>query len=318
MSERSERTIRHRVTEVVLITGASSGIGRATAQAYARRGASLVLAARSRRTLAETERECRDAGAADVLVVPTDVTDARRCDALVAAAVDRFDVVDVCVHSAAVIAYGKFLDVPATVFDRAVTTNLLGTANVARSVLPVMREQRRGTLVVVGSVLGRVTVPYLSSYVTGKWGVRGLTRLLSQEMRDVPGVHVTSVSPGAVNTPVYTQAGSYSGRGGRPPPPVDPPEKVAAAVLRAAGRRRGEIAVGLANPLMVLGHTLLPAVYDAIVGPLVRAGGMTGRGVEPHPGNVLEPSMRGEAVHGPWSGWGLLGRRTKEDPPWQQ
>jgi NAD(P)-dependent dehydrogenase (short-subunit alcohol dehydrogenase family) len=295
---------------VVVVTGATSGIGRATALAYARQGSRLVLAARSRRTLADTERECRAAGAADVLVVPTDVTRSRQCDALAAAAVDRFDVVDVCVHAAAVVAYGTFLDVPVEVFDRAVTTNLLGTANVARSVLPVMRDQRRGTLVVVGSVLGQVTVPYLSAYVTGKWGVRALTRTLGQEMRDVPGVRVRSVSPGSVNTPVYTQAGSYSGRGHRPPPPVDPPEKVAAAVLRAAGRRRREVSVGWANPVMVAGHTLLPAVYDALVGPLMRVAGVTGQRRPPSPGNVLEPHEPGEAVHGPWSGWGHLGRRN--------
>ena len=162
--------------------------------------------------------------------------------------------VDVCVHSAALIAFGEFLDVPPEVFDHVVTTNVLGTANVARAVLPGMRERDAGVLVVVGSVLGRISVPQLITYCTGKWAVRGLTRMLSQSVRDRRGVRVVGVAPGATNTPVYAQAANVTGRAARPPLPVDPPEKVARAVLRAAdGRRRGEASVGLANPVMVLG-----------------------------------------------------------------
>ena len=101
--------------------------------------------------------------------------------------------VDVCVQSAALIAFGEFLDVPAEVFDRVVTTNVLGTANVARAVLPGMRERDDGVLVVVGSVLGRISVPQLITYCTSKWAVRGLTRMLSQSVRDRSGVRVVGV-----------------------------------------------------------------------------------------------------------------------------
>ena len=294
--------------QVVLVVGASSGIGRATAHEYSARGAHLVLAARSRDALEDAAQECLDRGAASATVEVVDVADGTA----VASAVDRVLAehgrIDVCVHSAALIAFGEFLDVPAEVFDRVVTTNVLGTANVARAVLPGMRERDDGVLVVIGSVLGRISVPQLITYCTGKWAVRGLTRMLSQSVRDRRGVRVVGVAPGATNTPVYAQAANVTGRAARPPVPVDPPEKVARAVVRAAdGRRRGETSVGLANPVMVLGHELLPAVFDLLVGPLMGLLALTREPMAPHEGNVLSPTPEGESTHGPWSGAGVLG-----------
>ena len=140
----------------------------------------------------------------------------------------------------------------------------------------------------------------MSSYVAGKWGVHGLVRTLQIEARRTPGVDVSLVSPGGVDTPVYAQAGSYTGRVGRPPPPVDPPEKVARAVVRAIERPRREVSVGLANGLTVTGFRLLPGVFDVLVTPLMRWGGQSRQRVGPHPGNVLEPQPAGEAVHGQW------------------
>ncbi len=300
--------------QVVLVVGASSGIGRATAHRYAARGAHLVLASRSRDALERAAQECLDRGAASATVEVVDIADGPAVEEAVQRVLAEHGRIDVCVQSAALIAFGEFLDVPADVFDRVVTTNVLGTANVARSVLPGMRERDDGVLVVVGSVLGRISVPQLITYCTGKWAVRGLTRMLSQSMRDRSGVRVVGVSPGATNTPVYAQAANVTGRAARPPVPVDPPDKVAGAVLRAADhRRRGEVSVGLANPVMVLGHDLLPPVFDLLVGPLMGLLALTRRPMEPHTGNVVDPTPQGESTTGPWTGGGLLGldRRAK-------
>ena len=237
---------------VVLVTGASSGIGRATAVQLARPGARLVLASRSAPALAAGRARLRPAGAPRCWWCrPTWPTPAA-VDALFATAVERFGRVDAVVHSAAVVAYGRFEDVPAEVFDRALDVNLLGTANVARTALRLFRDQGGGRLVLVGSLLGKIATPYMSSYVAGKWGVHGLVRTLQIEARQTPGVDISLVSPGSVDTPVYAQAGSYTGRVGRPPPPVDPPEKVARAVVRAIERPRREVSVGLANGLTVI------------------------------------------------------------------
>jgi NAD(P)-dependent dehydrogenase (short-subunit alcohol dehydrogenase family) len=286
------------------VTGATSGIGRATALALAERGDRLVLLARSAETLEETARECRARGAVATPVV-ADVADAAAVEEAFAAAAREHGRVDAVVHSAAVLAYGRFEDVPAEVFDRALAVTLGGTANVARSALGHFRSDPgpqggRGSLVVVGSLLGKIAVPFMSSYVTAKWGVHALVRTLQIEARGEPGIAVSLVSPGGVNTPVYRQAGTYLGWHGRPPPPVDPPQKVARAVLRAIDRPRRDDGVGVANPVVVLGFRALPVVFDAWVTPLMRVGGISRDAAAPGPGNVLDAAPHGEAVHGAW------------------
>lgn len=287
----------------IMVTGASSGIGRATALALARGGASLVLVSRSAQALSRVEAECRSLGGAASYVV-ADVSEA----AAVSAAFEQARAegpLDAVVHSAAALSYGRFEQVPAEVFDHAIATTLGGTANVARSALTMFRaDGERGELVVVGSLLGKIATPYMSSYVTAKWGVHGLIRTLQIEARATPEIHISLVSPGGVDTPVYRQAGTYLTRHGRPPPPVDPPEKVADAVVSALARPRRERSVGIANGLVVAGFRVLPGVFDAIVTPLMRLGGLSGSNVEPTPGNVLDPSLDGEAVHDGWHRWG--------------
>jgi len=291
---------------VVLITGASSGIGRATALAFARQGTRLVLAARPSASLTEVSAQCVTEGGS-AIAVPTDTADAGAVDALFQAAVEAYGRVDAVVHSAAVVAYGRFDEVPADVFDRVMQTNLIGTANVARAALRLFRIQQGGSLVVVGSLLGKIAVPYMSSYVTSKWALHGLVRVLQIEAKHTPGISVSMVWPGSVNTPAYAQAANYAGREGRPPPPVDPPEKLARAIMRAVDHPRREISVGLPNHLVVFGFRALPAVYDALVTPLMRVGGLSQRPIGPSTGNVFEPQAGGNAVHGYW---GRLGLRT--------
>ena len=284
----------------VLVTGASSGIGRATAHRIADSGGRLVLASRSASALEQVRQECVARGAADVLVVPTDVGDREAVDELFATAIRDLGRVDGVVHAAGALAYGRFEDIPAEVFDRTLTTNVVGTANVARSALRVFGEQGGGSLVVVGSVLGKMTSAFMAPYASSKWAVHGLVRTLQIEARRTPGVGITIVSPGGVNTPIYNLAGSYTGRAGQPPPPVDQPEKVAAAIVKALESPRREVSVGLANPVMVLGFRLLPAVFDVLVTPLMRRLGQSRHRVQPGPGNVLEPPAEGHAVRGDW------------------
>jgi len=284
---------------VVVITGASSGIGRATAIASAGRGDRLVLAARARESLLAAEAECRARGA-ETLVVPTDVADPDAVEKLLTAAAEHFGRVDAVVHSVTVMAYGRFTDLPAPVFDQVIAVTLTGAANVARTALRTFQGQGGGNLVVVGSLLGKIAVPYMSSYVTAKWGLHGLVRTLQVEARETRGVGISLVSPGGVDTPVYSQAATYLNRDGRPPPPVDSPEKVARAVLRALDRPRRDRSVGVANPVIILGFRILPAVYDRLVGPLMRLGGLSEEGVPPNEGNVFVPQPAGDATHGRW------------------
>ncbi|MEU4689152.1 SDR family NAD(P)-dependent oxidoreductase [Actinoplanes sp. NPDC023714] len=268
----------------VVITGASSGVGRAVALAYAEQGARLVLAARSRPPLEAVAQACREAGASFVRVAAADVNDPAAVDAI------PDGEVDVWVHTAAVMAYGRFEDVPADVFNKVVETDLIGAANVARTALAVFRRQGRGVLIYGGSLLGTVVTPYTSSYVTSKWGLRALVRSLRLETRDAPDIHVCLVSPGSVDTPIYRTAANFAGRYGQPPPPVDSPEKVARAIVRCARKPRAVVTVGLANRIIQFGFVAMPPVYDALVGPLMRVGGLSREEVTPHEGNVFAPA----------------------------
>ncbi|SFL10624.1 SDR family NAD(P)-dependent oxidoreductase [Geodermatophilus ruber] len=285
---------------VVLVTGASSGIGRATVHTVAGRGDRLVLVARGREALEETAAEARAAGAADVLVRPADVADAEALQGTVDTAVERFGRLDVVVHAAQTMAYGRIEDVPRRVFEAVVDTGLHGTANVARAVLPIFRRQGAGHLVVVSSLLASVTAPLMGTYAAAKWGQLGLVRTLQQEVRDVPGVHVSAVAPGGVNTPIYHQAGTWAGSTGRPPPPVYSAARVARAVVARLDRPRRLVQSGVANPLVIGAFRLLPAVYDALVGPLFRALALAGDGAPPSEGNVFASRSEGNRRDGRW------------------
>ncbi len=257
---------------VVLITGASQGIGRATAELYAARGAQLVLCARSADALAEVRRVCEDLGA-NVVVVVTDVAEDTQVERAVAAGLARFGRLDVCVHVAGVAAYGHHTDTAADVFAHVITTNLVGAANVARASLAVFRAQGVGTLVVVGSVLGRVAVPGMGAYVASKWGLRGLVRVLQQENRDLPGVRVTSVAPGSVRTSIHSRAVGGADQGATAPPPSTSTRAVARAIRAAAHRGSGERDVdafgGMANKVLAAAFTVVPGVFDRLIGPLM-------------------------------------------------
>ena len=291
---------------VVVVTGASSGIGRATAIQLSRSGSVVVLASRSESALLAAQQDCAPGM---TTVVPTDVSRRHEVDALMDEAIRVHGRVDAVVHAAAVLAYGRFEDVPAEVFDSALQTTLVGTANVARSALRVFAAQGGGSLVVVGSLLGKIATPYMSSYLTAKWAVHGLVRCLQIEARTTSGTDISLVTPGGVNTPVYLQAGTYVRRHGRPPPPVVSPERVADAIVRRLDRPARETNVGPANSLTVLGFRFLPGVFDRIVTPLMRAGGLSPQDVPHTAGNVLQPQPSGEAVHGPWDNvLGSVGR----------
>jgi NAD(P)-dependent dehydrogenase (short-subunit alcohol dehydrogenase family) len=289
--------------QVVLVIGASSGIGRASAVQFAERGASLVLVSRSATTLADAAADCRVAGARAVEVVVADVLDPDAVQAAVDRATGTFGRLDVVVHAATVMAYGRIEDVQPDVFERVVDTAVLGTFNVFRSVLPVLRAQRRGDVVVVSSLLASITAPTMGAYVTAKWGQLGLIRTLQQELRELPDVHVSAVAPGGVTTPIYDQAATVLGNTGHPPPPVYTPERVARAVVDRVANPRRLKQSGFLNPVIIAGFRLFPPVFDVLVGPLLRVFGMARDTVPPTTGNVFAPVPEKESTRGDY--WGI-------------
>lgn len=280
-----------RSAPTVVVTGASSGIGRATALAYGRRGCHVVLVARSRDLLEEAAEECRAAGAASATATVADVLDADAMDGVMAEARGVTGELDVVVHAAMVMAYGRIEDLPLEVLDRVMDTATHGTARVARSALGVFRAQGRGSLVIVTSLLASVAVPGIGAYVTGKWAQAGLARVLQLETRDADDIVVSTVSPGGVDTPIYWRAANVEGPVGAPPPPVYSPERVADAVVRASEHRRRRMSVGVLNPVVVFGSRFVGPLYDALVGPLYRKLAHGDTDVAPTDGNVFRPSQ---------------------------
>src|SRR3954449_2632867 len=169
-------------TSTVVITGASSGIGRATALAFAEAGSNVVLAARREEPLRAAAQECERRGAS-ALAVPTDVRDAAAVNRLGSAAAERFGRIDVWVNNAAVTLFSRFEAAPADLWREVMETNFFGYANGARAVLPVFRSQGGGTLINTGSVNSYVGAPYVSSYVASKHAIRGFAECLRDEVR---------------------------------------------------------------------------------------------------------------------------------------
>jgi NAD(P)-dependent dehydrogenase (short-subunit alcohol dehydrogenase family) len=277
-----------RQARVLLVTGASSGIGLATALLAGERGDHLVLVARDEGSLTKAARQCDEAGAASTLALPADVGDDAAVADVVLRTVDEHGRIDAVAHCAGVVAYGRVESVPPEVFEGVLRTNLLGSINVVRHVIPLMRAQRHGSIVLIGSVVGHLAVPGMAPYVLSKWGVRVLARQLQIENRDVKELRVSYLAPGGVLTPIYEQAANYSGWAGRPPPPVASPHRVARVVLTRLERPRDRTQVGLANNVMRFGFTAMPKVYDAVVGPAFRLGATNlTRRLPPVAGNVL-------------------------------
>ncbi len=272
-----------------IITGASSGIGRATALQLAREGVHVVLTGRAPDVLKLLAEECLEAGGT-ASVEELDVRDAEAVHRVIDQAADEFGRGLAVVHSAAVVAYGNVEEVPSEVMTEVVNTNVFGTIAVCRAAMDAFRRTGGGHLVVIGSLLGEIATPYMGSYVLSKWAVHGLVRTLQIEARQRDGVEISLIAPGGIDTPIYQQAATVLGRHGTPPPPVLQPENVARRVWWVLRHPRRQTNVGPANLITIAGFRLFPGVYDALVTPLMRTFGLDAwRDLPPTPGNVDQP-----------------------------
>ncbi len=296
--------VRNKKRPVVVITGASSGIGRATAQAFAKRGAALVVAARRKDVLEEVAQECRRA---DVLSVPVDVTDEEAVVGLARGAVERFGRIDVWVNNASVGLWGRVTDIPLEDVRRLIDVNLFGYLHGARAVLPMFRAQGSGVLINVGSMVSRATVPYAAPYVMSKHAVRGLAGVIRQELATdgVKGVRVCTVMPGTIDTPFFDNSANYVGRALRAMPPVYSPERVARTIVHLARFPRREVFVGNSARMAAQQEKVAPRTTERLIGSATKHLHLSGdRPQAPTPGNLYEPLRNGDGVHGRWHGRG--------------
>jgi NAD(P)-dependent dehydrogenase (short-subunit alcohol dehydrogenase family) len=298
--------------KVVVVTGASSGIGRATAHAFAKAGARLVLAARSAAELETVERECAELGPRAV-AVPTDVGVWSEVEELAARAEREFGGFDAWVNDAGVLLVGRIDEAPVEDFEQVIRTNLLGTSYGSRVAITHFRRRKSGTLINVSSIVGGLGQLYSSAYVASKWGVRGLGESLRLELIDEPGIHVCTVMPASIDTPIFQHAAKYVGHDIKALPPVYPPERVAAEIVRLMSHPKAEVTVGDAGRILQVSHDLMPiAVRDRLSRLFQEQGLLASPPGDASSGNLYEPTGRAASVHGGWED--QVTRGTTVDP----
>lgn len=257
-----EKTLKDRV---VIVTGASSGIGEATARALAGRGAAVVLAARDEEKLRALEVEILSAGG-HALGIKTDVSDRGSVDALVEQTVAEFGMLDVLVNNAGVGLSGRVAELRIEDLRYVFEINVIGALNCIQATLPHLGSESR--IINVSSVIGKRAIPKVGGYCASKFALNALSEALRVEVAK-RGVTVTSVYPGTTHTAFRDNSRRTRDeqRGWRPPGVA--PEKVAEKIVRAAENGGREVYVRFSDRLFVAGTTLLPGVTDRVLNLLL-------------------------------------------------
>ena len=261
--------------KVVLITGASSGIGAAIARLFAQEGARVALAARS----AEKLRSLAASLGQNAFPVPADMADPAAVRRMVAATVERFGRLDILVNNAAVGIYGPASTLSPEQFEKVIATNWLGPLHAIQSAVPHMRKQGGGQIINISSVAGKVGIPWMGIYCATKFALNALSDSLRMELA-ADRIQVITVCPGRIRTP-FMQNAFRDPRFRLLPPAGISADRVARAVLRASLRGKREIVVPASNWMFVWFHGLFPRLTDSLMLSYMR--GRMHRQSEPRP-----------------------------------
>lgn len=251
--------------QVVLITGASSGIGLAAAKAFAREGASLMLAARRLERLKELAAGLKAAGARSESM-DADVQDYEQVVRLVEQTMQTFGRIDVLVNCAGVGVFGPFQSQSWESVNHVLRTNLNGPMAMCHAVIPYMLKQGSGVIVNISSVVGKRSAPKLAAYCASKFGLWGFSQTLALELRP-HGIHVCHFCPTSTATEFHSVAGMEEQTHGS----LHSPEQVALALVDAVVKRKGEHIMSLTERVLIKSHLLAPAFTDRLLG-LARRG----------------------------------------------
>jgi NAD(P)-dependent dehydrogenase (short-subunit alcohol dehydrogenase family) len=286
------------MTETVVITGASAGIGRATARLYGERGCNVALIARGQAGLEGAARDVEAAGG-KALAISADMADYGQVEDAASQAEEFFGPIDVWINDAFTSVFSPFADISAEEFQRVTEVSYLGFVHGTMAALARMRPRGRGTIVQVGSALGSRSIPLQSAYCGAKHAINGFTSALRCELlHEHSGIHVTVVQMPAVNTPQFSWVRSRLPRHPQPVPPIYEPEVAARGVLFAADHpRRKQYWVGASTTATIVANRLFPALLDRYLARTGYDAQQTDEQVGPgRPDNLWQP-IDGPAGH---------------------
>jgi short-subunit dehydrogenase len=287
--------------KTIVITGASSGAGRAAALEFAHYNTNIVLASRNQQALEEAAAECRELGS-ETLVVVTDVTDQGAMINLANAAYDWKSRLDIWINNAGVLAAGSFDTTPMEIHKRVITTNLLGYMNGAHAVLPFFKREKKGLLINNISIGGYLPVPYGAGYTASKFGLRGFSESLKAELSSWPGIYVCDLFPAFLDTPGILHAANYTGKQLRPAPPVYDPYRLAKAMVKVALKPSSSTYVGSTSTILKFAHALFPELMTKATALLMKQYFRIAKPISNSDGNLFNPATYGTSTRG---GFGL-------------
>jgi NAD(P)-dependent dehydrogenase (short-subunit alcohol dehydrogenase family) len=286
--------------QVVVVTGASAGVGRAVARRFAQAGACHGLIARDTERLKATQREIEAVGGRAVVLVG-DVADPEAHERLAELTEEAFGPLDVWVNNAMASVYSLIWEMPPEEFKRVTEVTYLGVVYGTQAALRRMRPRNRGTIVQIGSSLAYRSIPYQSAYCAAKHAIHGFTDSLRSELRhDRSKIRLTMVQLPAINTPQFVWVKSRLPQAAKPPSPIYEPEVAADAVYWAAQHDRREVYLGYMTSLGIKVNKVLPGLLDRYL--VNRSFGKTDQPRDPaQPDNLWQPAPGNWGARGPFS-----------------
>jgi NAD(P)-dependent dehydrogenase (short-subunit alcohol dehydrogenase family) len=285
--------------EVVVVTGASAGVGRATVQAFARQGACIGLLARGRDGLEGARRDTEALGGKG-LVLPTDVSDPEQVERAASAVEDAFGPIDIWVNDAMVSVFSPVKEMTAEDYRRVTEVSYLGYVHGTLAALRRMLPRDRGIIIQVGSALAYRGIPLQSAYCGAKHAIQGFTESLRCELlHDKSNVKISMVQMPALNTPQFGWVKSRLPRHPQPVKPIYQPEVAANAIVWAAHHYRREWYVGGSTAIVIAGNKVAPALGDWYLGKTGYNGQQCDGPADPNrPNNLYEPLPGDHGAHG--------------------